>query len=152
MRALVVIAASCMLAACGGSDVAYRTPCGMDVVATGYEPDPYDAAALERAAVAYRLVACPRIAGWRLISRSDSAWHSPRHGIRIAGVTHCRTQTVEIGFAATADDFRAGAFIHELVHVGECPWENYDHVGWEDEDAHGLTTYERIGAVRSGAK
>lgn len=138
-----------LLLACGPiPPVMFTTPCGMNVLGTGYEPDPYDIANLERTAVAYGLVTCGKLRGWQLLTQSDAAWYSPRHGIRIAGVTYCRSRTVEIGNSVDSLDFKKSAYAHELVHVGECPWENVNHDGWSEPDAFGTTTYKRIEAVR----
>lgn len=132
---------------CGGG-VAYVSPCGMSVLDNGSAPDAYDVAAIERSAVALRLVTCGKLDGWTLAVHQEPAWADYAAGIRVAGVTHCRSAILETGTPSNGEPYSRSALAHELAHVAECPWENVEHDGWDEKDAQGMTTYQRISAVR----
>lgn len=127
---------------------AHVSPCGMEVLDNGSAPDAYDVAAIERSSVAYRLVTCGKLNGWTLVVHPEPAWVDHAWGVRVAGVTHCRSAIIETGTPSDGEPYSRSALAHELAHVAECPWENLEHEGWDEKDAQGMTTHQRIAAVR----
>jgi hypothetical protein len=97
------------------------------------------------AAVATDLVTCDKLHGLILVVRPVFSWHDQYNDLEVNGLAFCggvnsNFNRVEVGNTLP---LYAGALMHELVHVNDCPRANNAHIDFP---------YDRVYAAQALAK
>lgn len=119
-----------LLSGCHVKQADCRTECGMHVFGVAPEEcdrlNPVEEVAVAKFSYLYPQL-CDRMSSASLrVYHVDGGW--VHQGQRVAGLTWCDLELVEVA----GTDWRSNAYMHEMAHVAQCPFQDYAHATWAD--------------------
>ena len=128
-KCMYLLLTTCLLVACGGAPTE-EAECGLLVEQNGFEDSMSGIVACQHAAVKHDLTTCALMRGWRLAFRETDHWID-ESGRSVAGLTYCDRGTIQVGNGVRYPTY-AGAFIHELRHLQDCPFPDHENFPYQE--------------------
>lgn len=121
-----------LLSSCHVAKPDCHTKCGMAVFGVSAQEcarlNAFEGDAIVRLEYLYPRL-CERFGtvGLRVWDVKGGSWTAP-NGQKVAGLTYCDLATVEVA----GTDWHLNAYMHEMAHVAQCPFQDYAHETWGD--------------------